>query len=146
MSSKITELNEYSPSVLPPSVLCGYGILSQLASPWSMASSGHFYPAQTYDGFKAVGVIDPACTGCLVKGKDCFQHYNPRSLKCNFLFVGKNPCCHTGPPASNFRRYLWSEKDGTFEKEFPVYEAPSPDGTSGYSNCESGEFLDLIEY
>ncbi|MBW0486363.1 hypothetical protein O181_026078 [Austropuccinia psidii MF-1] len=54
MSSKLTELTESAPSVLPPCVLCGSGILSQSASPWSMASSGHFDPAQTYDGYKAV--------------------------------------------------------------------------------------------
>ncbi|MBW0525518.1 hypothetical protein O181_065233 [Austropuccinia psidii MF-1] len=52
MSSKLTEITESSPSSPPPSVLCGSGILSQLASPWSMASSGHFDPAQTYDGYK----------------------------------------------------------------------------------------------
>ncbi|MBW0487097.1 hypothetical protein O181_026812 [Austropuccinia psidii MF-1] len=39
MSSKLTELTESSPSAPPPSVLCGSGILSQLASRWSMASS-----------------------------------------------------------------------------------------------------------
>ncbi|MBW0490833.1 hypothetical protein O181_030548 [Austropuccinia psidii MF-1] len=33
------------------------------------------------------------------------------------------------------RRYLWSKKDGPFGKELPVSEAPTPDGTSGYSNC-----------
>ncbi|MBW0493780.1 hypothetical protein O181_033495 [Austropuccinia psidii MF-1] len=54
MSSKLTELTEYSPSVPPPSVLCGSGIFSWLGSPWSMASSGHFDPSQTYDGYKEV--------------------------------------------------------------------------------------------
>ncbi|MBW0586980.1 hypothetical protein O181_126695 [Austropuccinia psidii MF-1] len=76
MSSKLTELTESSPSAPPPSVLCGSGVFSQLSSP-SMASSGHFNPSQTYDGFRAVEVLDPACTECLAKGKDCFQHYNP---------------------------------------------------------------------
>ncbi|MBW0465498.1 hypothetical protein O181_005213 [Austropuccinia psidii MF-1] len=74
MSSKLTELTESSPSAPPPSVLCGSGILIQLASPWSMASSSHFDPAQTYDSYKAVEVLDPACTKCLAKGRDCFQH------------------------------------------------------------------------
>ncbi|MBW0545386.1 hypothetical protein O181_085101 [Austropuccinia psidii MF-1] len=37
-------------------------------------------------------------------------------------------------PASNIRRYFWSKMDGTFGKEFPVSGAPTPDGTSGYSN------------
>ncbi|MBW0532194.1 hypothetical protein O181_071909 [Austropuccinia psidii MF-1] len=33
-----------------------------------MASSGHFDPSQTYDGYRAVEVIDPACSECLAKG------------------------------------------------------------------------------
>ncbi|MBW0494424.1 hypothetical protein O181_034139 [Austropuccinia psidii MF-1] len=93
-----------------------------------------------YDGYKEVKVLDPACTKCLAKSKDCFQHYNPKSAKYHLFFVGKKPCHPTGPPASNVRRYLWSKKDGPFGKDFPVSEAPTPDGTSGYSNCESGEF------
>ncbi|MBW0584473.1 hypothetical protein O181_124188 [Austropuccinia psidii MF-1] len=76
MSSELTELTESSPSAPPPAFLCGSGVFSQLSSP-SMASSGHFDPSQTYDGFRAVDVLDPACTECLAKGKDCFQHYNP---------------------------------------------------------------------
>ncbi|MBW0584350.1 hypothetical protein O181_124065 [Austropuccinia psidii MF-1] len=56
MSSKLTELTESSPSAPPPSVLRGSGVFSQLSSP-SMASSGHFYPSQTYDGYKAVEVL-----------------------------------------------------------------------------------------
>ncbi|MBW0467671.1 hypothetical protein O181_007386 [Austropuccinia psidii MF-1] len=36
--------------------------------------------------------------------------------------------------ASKIKRYLWSKKDGPFGKEFPVSEAPTPDGTSGYSS------------
>ncbi|MBW0476692.1 hypothetical protein O181_016407 [Austropuccinia psidii MF-1] len=54
MSSKLTELTESSNSAPPPSVLCVSGILSQLASPWSMTSSGHFDPGKMYDGYKAV--------------------------------------------------------------------------------------------
>ncbi|MBW0577512.1 hypothetical protein O181_117227, partial [Austropuccinia psidii MF-1] len=61
-----------------------------------MASSGHFEPSQTYDGYKEVDVLDPACTECLARGKDCFQHYNPRSSKPHYCFIGKRPCCHTG--------------------------------------------------
>ncbi|MBW0570047.1 hypothetical protein O181_109762 [Austropuccinia psidii MF-1] len=34
-----------------------------------MASSGHFDPSQTYDWFRAVEVLDPACTECLAKGR-----------------------------------------------------------------------------
>ncbi|MBW0510245.1 hypothetical protein O181_049960 [Austropuccinia psidii MF-1] len=66
MSSKPTELTEYFPSATPPSVLFGFGILSQLASP-SMASSGNFDPSQTYDCYNTVEVLDPACTECLAK-------------------------------------------------------------------------------
>ncbi|MBW0576617.1 hypothetical protein O181_116332 [Austropuccinia psidii MF-1] len=105
MSSKLTELTESSPSAPPPSVLCGSGIFSQLSSP-SMASFGHFDPSQTYDSYKA----------------------------CHYCFIGRRPCCCTGVPTSNVRRYLWSRKDGPFGKELPVSEAPTPDGTSGYSH------------
>ncbi|MBW0507552.1 hypothetical protein O181_047267 [Austropuccinia psidii MF-1] len=130
MSSKLTEITESSPSAPPPSVLCGSGIRFQLASPWSMASSGHFYPSQTYDGYKAVKILDPTCTECLAKGKDCFQNYNPRYSKCHFCFVGKKPSCRNGLQASNVRRYLWSKKDEPFGKELPVYESPTPDVTA----------------
>ncbi|MBW0490608.1 hypothetical protein O181_030323 [Austropuccinia psidii MF-1] len=44
------------------------------------------------------------------------------------------PCRRTRVPTSNVRRYLWSREDGPFGKEFPVSEAPTPDGTSGYSH------------
>ncbi|MBW0573029.1 hypothetical protein O181_112744, partial [Austropuccinia psidii MF-1] len=132
MSSKLTEITDSSHSALPPSVLCGSGIFSQLSSP-SKASSGHFDPSQTYDGYRAVEILDPACAECLAKGKDCFQHYNPQSSRFHYCFIGKKPCCCTGVLSSNVRRYLWSRKNGPFGKEFPVSEAPTPDGTSGFS-------------
>ncbi|MBW0512476.1 hypothetical protein O181_052191 [Austropuccinia psidii MF-1] len=110
MSSKLTELTESSLSAPPPSVLHGSGILSQFSSP-SMASSGHFDPTQIYDSYKAVKALDPACTKC----------------------SAKKPCHQTGKQTSNVRRYLCSKKDGPFGKEFPVSEAPTLDGTSGYS-------------
>ncbi|MBW0471081.1 hypothetical protein O181_010796 [Austropuccinia psidii MF-1] len=69
-----------------------------------MASSGHFDPTQTYNSYNAVKVLDPACTECLEKGKDCFENINPRSPKCHYCFIGKKPCCHTGKQASNVRR------------------------------------------
>ncbi|MBW0560691.1 hypothetical protein O181_100406 [Austropuccinia psidii MF-1] len=100
----MTELTDSSPSVPPPSVLCGSGILSCLDSPWFIASSGHFDPGQTYDGYKEVEVLDPACTKFLAKGKDCFQHFNPKSSKCHFCFFGKKPCCYPGSAAFNIRR------------------------------------------
>ncbi|MBW0558935.1 hypothetical protein O181_098650 [Austropuccinia psidii MF-1] len=130
MSSKLTELTDSSPSVLPPSVLCGSGILNPLAS------SGHFDPGQTYDGYKAVEVFDPDCTEFLDKGKHFFQHFSPKSLKYHFCFVGKKPFHCPGSAASNIRRYLWSKKDGPFGKEFPVSKGPTPDATSGYSDFE----------
>ncbi|MBW0585109.1 hypothetical protein O181_124824, partial [Austropuccinia psidii MF-1] len=111
-----------------------------------MASSGHFNPSQTYDGYKAVEVLDPACTECMARGKDCFQHYNPQSSKCHYCFIGKRPCCHTGVPTSNFRRYLWCRKDGPFGKVFPVSEAPTPDGTSGYSHLTGSRQSDVARW
>ncbi|MBW0547089.1 hypothetical protein O181_086804 [Austropuccinia psidii MF-1] len=146
MSSKLTELTDSSPSAPPPSVLCGSGILNWLASPWSMASSGHFDPGQIYDGYKVVEVLDPPCTKRLAKGKDCFQHFNPKSSKHNFCFVGKKPFCHPGTAASNVRRYLWSKKDGPFGKEFPVSEGPTPDATSGYSDLTGSRQRDVARW
>ncbi|MBW0592184.1 hypothetical protein O181_131899 [Austropuccinia psidii MF-1] len=98
-----------------------------------MASSGHFDPSQIYDGYRAVEILDPSCTECLTKGKDFFQHYNSQFSKCHYCFIGNKPCCHTGVSSSNVRRYLWSRKDAPFGKVFPVSEAPTPDGTSGFS-------------
>ncbi|MBW0509633.1 hypothetical protein O181_049348, partial [Austropuccinia psidii MF-1] len=106
MSSKLTELTESSPSALPPSVLHCSGILSQFSSP-SMASSGHFDATQAHDSHKEVEVLDTACAESFSKGKECFEHYNPRSSKFPYCFIGKKPCCHTGKQASNIRRYLW---------------------------------------
>ncbi|MBW0577923.1 hypothetical protein O181_117638 [Austropuccinia psidii MF-1] len=145
MSSKLTELTESSPSAPPPSVLCGSGVFSQLSSP-SMASSGHFDPSQTYDGYKAVEILDPACTECLAKGKDCFKHYGPQSSKCHYCFIPKKPCRHTGVLSSNVRRYLWSRKDGPFGKEFPVSEAPTPDGNSGFSQLTGSRQRDVARW
>ncbi|MBW0577553.1 hypothetical protein O181_117268 [Austropuccinia psidii MF-1] len=82
-----------------------------------MASSGHFDPTQSYYIYKAVEVLDPAFTESLAKGKDCFEHYNPRSSKFHYCFIGKKPCHLTGKQASNIRKYLWSKKDGPFGKE-----------------------------
>ncbi|MBW0480221.1 hypothetical protein O181_019936 [Austropuccinia psidii MF-1] len=73
-----------------------------------MAFSGVFDPTQTYDGYKAVEVLDPPCTKCLAKGKDPFEHSNPRSLKCHYCFIGKKPCHCTGKQASDVGRYLWT--------------------------------------
>ncbi|MBW0485915.1 hypothetical protein O181_025630 [Austropuccinia psidii MF-1] len=145
MSSKLTEITKSSPSVLPLPVPHGSGILRQFSSP-SMAFSGHFDPTQTYDGYKAVEVLDPAFTEYLVKGKDFFEHYNPRSSKRHYCFIGKKPCRHTGKQASNVRRRLWSKKDGPFGKEFPVSETPTLDVTSGYSALTVSRKRDVVRW
>ncbi|MBW0539354.1 hypothetical protein O181_079069 [Austropuccinia psidii MF-1] len=63
----MTEPTESSPPVRPTSVLCGSGIFSQLGSPLSMTSSGHFNPFQAYDGYKEIKLLDLPCTDCLMK-------------------------------------------------------------------------------
>ncbi|MBW0521977.1 hypothetical protein O181_061692 [Austropuccinia psidii MF-1] len=100
-----------------------------------MASLGHFYPSQTYDGYKELEVLDPSLPQCFKKGKQFFQPYNPQSSKFHHCFVGMKPFQCPGAPASNTRKYLWHKKDCPFGREFPVSEAPTPDATSGYSNC-----------
>ncbi|MBW0584527.1 hypothetical protein O181_124242, partial [Austropuccinia psidii MF-1] len=141
----MTELTESSPSVHPPSVLHGSVILSQFSSP-SMASSGHFDPTQIYDGYQEVQVLGPAFTECLAMRKECFEHYNPRFSKFHYFFIGKKPCCRTGKKASNVTRYLWSKKYGAFGKEFPVSEAPTLDGTSGYSALTGSRQRDVARW
>ncbi|MBW0488200.1 hypothetical protein O181_027915 [Austropuccinia psidii MF-1] len=108
-----------------------------------MASSRNVDPSQIYDGYKAVEVLDPACTECLKKGWKFFQHENPHFSKCHHCFSGKKPCQHPGAPLSNVKHYLWSKKDGPFGKEFPVSEAPTPDGTSGCSNLTGSRKRDV---
>ncbi|MBW0501775.1 hypothetical protein O181_041490 [Austropuccinia psidii MF-1] len=123
MGSKLTELTESSPSAPPPSVLCGSGVFSQLSSP-SMASSGHFIPPKS--------IMDT------------------EQLKFFILPVlnvwPRKPCRHTRVPSSNGRRYLWSRKDGPFGKEFPVSEAPTPDGTSGFSQSTGSRQRDVARW
>ncbi|MBW0592307.1 hypothetical protein O181_132022 [Austropuccinia psidii MF-1] len=94
-----------------------------------MASLGHFDTSQTYDGYKAVEVLNPTFTECLKKGKQCFQHYNTQSSKCHHCFVGKKPCQCPGAPLSNVGWYPWSKKDGHLGKDFRVPEAHTPDVT-----------------
>ncbi|MBW0582316.1 hypothetical protein O181_122031 [Austropuccinia psidii MF-1] len=103
---------------MPPFVLCGSGILSQLASP-SMASSGDFDHSQTYDSCKAVEVHYPAW---------------PR------------PCHQAGRQVSNVRRYLWSKKDGPFGEKFPVPDAPTPDTTLGYPGLTGSSQRDVARW
>ncbi|MBW0483388.1 hypothetical protein O181_023103 [Austropuccinia psidii MF-1] len=111
-----------------------------------MASSGNFNPGHTYDAYKAVEVLDPSCTECLDKGKDCFQNFNPKSSKCHFCFVGKKACCCSGPLASKIKRVLWSKTDGPFGKELPVSEAPTPNSNSGYSNLTGSRKRDVARW
>ncbi|MBW0476017.1 hypothetical protein O181_015732 [Austropuccinia psidii MF-1] len=120
MSSKLIELTESSPSVPPPSVLHGSGIL--------------------------IEVLDPSCTEFLAKGGDLFEQYNPRSSNCHYCFIGKKPCHCTGKQASNVRRYLWSKKDGPFGKELPASESPTLDGTSGYSTLTGSSQRDVARW
>ncbi|MBW0573562.1 hypothetical protein O181_113277 [Austropuccinia psidii MF-1] len=118
MSSKLTELTESSPSAPPPSVLCGSGIFSQFSSP-SMASSGHFDPSQTYDGCRAVEILDPACTKCLAK-------------ECHLLTSGG---------------IYGVEKMDLFGKELPVSEAPTtPDETAGFSQLTGSRQRDVARW
>ncbi|MBW0526366.1 hypothetical protein O181_066081 [Austropuccinia psidii MF-1] len=108
-----------------------------------MTSSGHFNPSKTYDGYKAVEVLDPACTEYLAKGKDCFEHKNPRSSKCHYCYIGEKPCLQAGRQVSDVRSSLCSKKYGPFGKEFPVSEAPTPDATSGYSALTGSKQRDV---
>ncbi|MBW0536034.1 hypothetical protein O181_075749 [Austropuccinia psidii MF-1] len=109
-----------------------------------MASSGHFDPSQTYDSYKAVEIHDPACTECLAKGKDCFKHYNPRSSKCHYCYIGEKLSCQTGRQVSNVRRYLWitgsRQRDvarwTNFGRPLPVGGRPI------YANAEGSDELD----
>ncbi|MBW0478061.1 hypothetical protein O181_017776 [Austropuccinia psidii MF-1] len=103
-----------------------------------MASSENFDPFQTYDGYKEVELLDPPCSECLIKGKECFQNFNPRSSEFHHSFVGKKPCQCPGVPLLTIKRYLWSKKDGCFGKGFPVSEAHTPDSTSGCSSYSEG--------
>ncbi|MBW0568705.1 hypothetical protein O181_108420 [Austropuccinia psidii MF-1] len=111
-----------------------------------MASSVPFDPSQYYDGYKEVEVLDPACTECLMKEKECFQHFNPKSSKCHLCFVAKKPYCFPGIPASNIKRYLWRKKDGPFGRKLPVSEAPNPDGTSEYSNLTDSKQREVYRW
>ncbi|MBW0588378.1 hypothetical protein O181_128093 [Austropuccinia psidii MF-1] len=103
-----------------------------------MASFGKFDPSQTYVGYKEVEVLDTACTKVLMKGKEFYQHFNLKSSKLHVLFVGKKIWFCSGILPSNIKRYLWSKKYAPFGSEFPVSEAPNPDGTSRYSSSERG--------
>ncbi|MBW0501190.1 hypothetical protein O181_040905 [Austropuccinia psidii MF-1] len=99
-----------------------------------MASSGHFDSFQTYDGQKAVELLDEPCTESLMKGKQCFHNFNPRSSNYHYCFVGKEQYKSPGVPLSKIKSSLFRKKDGPFGKEFPIFEAPTPDGTSGCSS------------
>ncbi|MBW0491352.1 hypothetical protein O181_031067 [Austropuccinia psidii MF-1] len=80
------------------------------------------------------------------KGEGFFENYNPRSSKCHYWFIGKKPCRRTGKKASNVRRYFWSKKDGPFGKKLPVSEAPTHDGTSGYSDLTGSRQRDVARW
>ncbi|MBW0492321.1 hypothetical protein O181_032036 [Austropuccinia psidii MF-1] len=137
MSSKLTELTDSYPSAQPPSVLCGSGILSRLAS------SGYFDPGQTYDGYRAVEVLDPPCTEFLAKGKDCFQNFNPKSSKSHFCFVGKKPCCCPGtscsqPPAKRFQSCLTPSTPRNFQPTLAAIPTSLPHSSARSSHTRPG--------
>ncbi|MBW0559864.1 hypothetical protein O181_099579 [Austropuccinia psidii MF-1] len=118
MSSRLTELTESSLSAPPPSVLHGSGILTQLSLP-SMAFSGHFDPSQIYDSYKAVEVLDPACTESMPPYWEAsFQH----------------------------QEVFMDSRNGPFGKEFPVSVAPDLDGTSGYSALTGSRQRDVSRW
>ncbi|MBW0467764.1 hypothetical protein O181_007479 [Austropuccinia psidii MF-1] len=72
-------------------------------------------------------------------------HFDPSQTYDGYKAM-KRPCCRTGVPASNVRRYLWSRKDGPFGKELPVPEAPTPDGNSGYSHLTGSRQRDVARW
>ncbi|MBW0565798.1 hypothetical protein O181_105513 [Austropuccinia psidii MF-1] len=49
-----------------------------------------------YDCYKAVEVLDHACTECLEKGKEFFEHHNPRSSKWHYCFMGRSHAIELG--------------------------------------------------
>ncbi|MBW0476635.1 hypothetical protein O181_016350 [Austropuccinia psidii MF-1] len=135
MSSKLTELTESSS-------FCAATICSLwFWHPWLMDSS-----VQTYDGYKAVEVLDPACTEVLAKGKYCFQHFNPKSSRCHFCFVGKKSCHCSVPLASNVRRFLWSKRMDLLGRISQLLKPPPPDGTSGCSNLTGSTQRDVARW
>ncbi|MBW0547650.1 hypothetical protein O181_087365 [Austropuccinia psidii MF-1] len=70
---------------------------------------------------------------------DCSQtYYSYKAVE--------RPCCYTKVPTSNVRRYLWSRQDGPCGNEFPVPEAPTPDGTSGYSHLTGSRKRDVARW
>ncbi|MBW0546684.1 hypothetical protein O181_086399 [Austropuccinia psidii MF-1] len=78
-----------------------------------------------------------------LKGKIVFNTTIQGLQSAICFLVGKKPCRCTGPLASDVREYLWSKKDGPFGKEFSVFEAPTPDGTAGYSNLTGSRQRDV---
>ncbi|MBW0566947.1 hypothetical protein O181_106662 [Austropuccinia psidii MF-1] len=72
-------------------------------------------------------------------------HFDPTQIYDGYKAVEK-PCYQTGKQASNIRRYLWSKKDWPFGKEFSVSEAPTLDGTSGYSALTGSRQRDVARW
>ncbi|MBW0568865.1 hypothetical protein O181_108580 [Austropuccinia psidii MF-1] len=58
----------------------------------------------------------------------------------------RKPYCHTRLLSSTVRRYLWSRNDGPLGKEFPVSEALTPDGTSGFSQLTGSRKRDVARW
>ncbi|MBW0520109.1 hypothetical protein O181_059824 [Austropuccinia psidii MF-1] len=72
-------------------------------------------------------------------------HFDPSQTYDSYKAV-ERPCCCARVPTSNVTRYLWSRKDGPFGKEFSAPEAPTPDGTSGYSHLTGSRQQDLARW
>ncbi|MBW0551197.1 hypothetical protein O181_090912 [Austropuccinia psidii MF-1] len=133
MTSKLTELTDCSPSAPPPSVLCGPGIFSQFSSP-SMASSGHFYPSRTYDGYREVEILDPACTECLAKDAEGSDELDGEEVEIFPHLVGhKSSISSSQPLANRFQSQVIPSTPKTFQPvlaSIPTTIPPSSPSTS----------------
>ncbi|MBW0542119.1 hypothetical protein O181_081834 [Austropuccinia psidii MF-1] len=86
------------------------------------------------DGFVFKGALNPHLRGFEGGINELWPHFLEK------------PCCRTGLPSSNVRRYLWSRKDGPFGKEFPVSGEPTPDRTSGFSQLTGSRQRDVARW
>ncbi|MBW0549711.1 hypothetical protein O181_089426 [Austropuccinia psidii MF-1] len=70
-------------------------------------------------------------------------HFDPSQTNHGYK---ARPCHCTWVSTSNVRRYLWSRKDEHFGNEFPFSEAPTPDGTLGFSNLTGSRQSDVARW
>ncbi|MBW0488971.1 hypothetical protein O181_028686 [Austropuccinia psidii MF-1] len=134
MSSKLTEITESSPYAPPASVLCGpRSSVSWLCLVQWLLHATLILPKHMM-AIKQLKFLILLVPSVWPKEKILFTIRIQGLQSATFFFFGKKTCHCSGPSASNIRRFLWSKKDGPFGKELPVSEAPTPDGTSRYSN------------